>query len=67
MSPAGAAIAGDAAYDSDPNTGFPVFDTYGGSGWGQYGGTSDAAPQWAALVAIVDELFANLKFLETFC
>jgi hypothetical protein len=46
----------DVSYDSDPNTGFPVYDSYGNSSpWGQYGGTSDAAPQWAALVAIADE------------
>ena len=23
--------------------------------WGQWGGTSDAAPQWAALIAIADQ------------
>ena len=50
----------DVAYDSNPSTGFPVFDTFGGSGWSQYGGTSDAAPQWAALVAIADEGRANI-------
>jgi hypothetical protein len=48
----------DVAYDADPNTGFPVCDsyTYGTSApWIQLGGTSDAAPQWAALVAIADQ------------
>ncbi len=48
----------DVAYDADPNTGFPVYDsyTYGTSApWVQVGGTSDAAPQWAALVAITDQ------------
>jgi subtilase family serine protease len=48
----------DVAYDSDPNTGFSVYQTYGNSTsapWLQYGGTSDAAPQWAALVAIADQ------------
>ncbi len=46
----------DVAYDSNPNTGFPVYDSYGTSApWGQYGGTSDAAPQWAALTAIADQ------------
>jgi subtilase family serine protease len=46
----------DVSYDADPNTGFPVFDTYESSSpWGEFGGTSDAAPQWAALVAIADE------------
>jgi len=44
----------DVAYDADPNTGFAVYDSLaddGQSGWFQVGGTSDAAPQWAALLA----------------
>lgn len=45
----------DVAYDADPYTGFAVYDTTGGSGWGQWGGTSAGAPQWAALIAIVDQ------------
>ena len=48
----------DVSYDADPNTGFPVYDSYNNGTakpWGQWGGTSDAAPQWAALVAIADE------------
>ncbi|MEI7780492.1 MAG: fibronectin type III domain-containing protein [Planctomycetota bacterium] len=48
----------DVAYDSDPNTGFPVYDSYNNgttNPWSQYGGTSAAAPQWAALAAIVDQ------------
>ena len=48
----------DVSYDANPNTGFPVYQTYGNSSstpWLQYGGTSDAAPQWAALVAIADQ------------
>lgn len=48
----------DVAYDSNPNTGFPVYNSYGtasGKPWEQYGGTSAAAPQWAALTAIVDQ------------
>jgi hypothetical protein len=48
----------DVSYDSDPNTGFPVYQSYGnntGDPWLQYGGTSDAAPQWAALIAIADQ------------
>ncbi|HEV3115484.1 MAG TPA: S53 family peptidase [Gemmataceae bacterium] len=46
----------DVAYDADPNTGFPIYDTYGTSTpWAQYGGTSAAAPQWAALIAIADQ------------
>ena len=49
----------DVAYDGDPNTGFPVYDsvTYQGqSGWFQMGGTSAGAPQWAGLIAIANSL-----------
>jgi hypothetical protein len=47
----------DVAYDADPNTGFPVYDSYSfpTAPWQQFGGTSDAAPQWAALIAIADQ------------
>ena len=48
----------DVSYDADPNTGFPVYDSFGspaGAAWQQFGGTSDAAPQWAALIAIADQ------------
>jgi len=46
----------DVAYDSDPRTGFSVYDSYNNGSsapWSQYGGTSAAAPQWAAIAAIV--------------
>jgi subtilase family serine protease len=42
----------DVSYDSNPATGFPVYDTtaYNGqTGWFQVGGTSAASPQWAAI------------------
>jgi subtilase family serine protease len=45
----------DVSYNADPNTGFAVFDSYGSRGWGQFGGTSAGAPQWAALLAIVNQ------------
>jgi len=45
----------DVAYDANPNTGFAVYGSYGWGGWAQVGGTSDAAPQWAGLIAIVDQ------------
>jgi hypothetical protein len=48
----------DVSYDADPNTGFPVYDSYNNgtsAPWGQWGGTSDAAPQWSALLAIADQ------------
>jgi subtilase family serine protease len=47
--------APDVSYDANPYTGFAIYDTYGGSGWAQYGGTSAGAPQWAALIAIADQ------------
>jgi hypothetical protein len=63
VNPNGKRATPDVAYDSDPNTGFPVYDSYnnpppysGNYGpWEQFGGTSDAAPQWAALLAIADQ------------
>jgi subtilase family serine protease len=45
----------DVAYDADPYTGFAVYDSYGGFGWGQYGGTSAGAPQWSAILGIANE------------
>jgi len=44
----------DISYDADPNSGVPVYDSYGESGWIQVGGTSMASPQWAALAAIAN-------------
>jgi len=49
----------DVAFDGDPNTGFPVYDSItlqGQSGWFQVGGTSASAPQWGALLAIVNSM-----------
>jgi hypothetical protein len=48
----------DVAYDANPSTGFPVFDSFNNgtvTPWSQFGGTSAGAPQWAALVAIADQ------------
>ncbi len=45
----------DVAYDADPSTGFYVFNSQGGGGLTVVGGTSAGTPQWAALVAIVDQ------------
>lgn len=48
----------DVAFDADPNTGVAVYDSVadqGLVGWQVVGGTSAGAPQWAALVAIVDQ------------
>jgi hypothetical protein len=44
----------DVAYNADPNTGVSVYSTLNG-GWEQVGGTSAGAPQWSALLAIVDQ------------
>jgi subtilase family serine protease len=48
----------DVAYDADPGTGVSVYNTYDG-GWEQVGGTSAGAPQWAALVAVADQVRAT--------
>jgi len=45
----------DVSYVADPNTGLTVYDSYGSGGWAVFGGTSVGAPQWAALVALVDQ------------
>ncbi|MEN6449330.1 MAG: S53 family peptidase [Thermoguttaceae bacterium] len=48
----------DVSYDSNPSTGFSVYDSFNNgtsTPWGQWGGTSAAAPQWAALIAIADQ------------
>lgn len=41
----------DVALNSDPATGYPIY--FNGS-WSEYGGTSFAAPQWAAIFALVN-------------
>jgi hypothetical protein len=55
--PSWAAMRGvpDVAYNADPNTGVFVYDLSNG-GWFQVGGTSAGAPQWAALVALANQL-----------
>jgi hypothetical protein len=48
----------DVAYDSDPNTGVSVLDSFtqgSQAPWITVGGTSAASPQWAALIAIADQ------------
>ncbi len=46
----------DVGFDADPNSGVSVYDTYGYSGWQDVGGTSLAAPCWAGLIAIANQL-----------
>jgi subtilase family serine protease len=53
----------DVAYVGDPNTGVAVYDSIPlgkFSGWSEVGGTSVGAPQWAALIAIVNSMRAYL-------
>ncbi|MGA2796904.1 MAG: S53 family peptidase [Thermoguttaceae bacterium] len=49
----------DVSFDANPNTGFAVYDTYGYRGWYVIGGTSAGAPQWAGLIAIVNQVRAG--------
>jgi subtilase family serine protease len=54
----GARSTPDVAFDADPNTGVPVYQTqlYSSQPTLQYvGGTSLGAPSWAALIAIADQ------------
>lgn len=51
----------DVSYDADPATGFAVYDTVaysGQTGWFRVGGTSAGAPQWAAIIAVANQLRA---------
>jgi sugar lactone lactonase YvrE len=43
----------DVAADADPTTGYVIYDAANGLGWAAYGGTSAAAPLWAAVLADV--------------
>ena len=58
----------DVAFDADPNTGVPIFDSFGlynsygelqSVDWMGTGGTSLATPCWAALISIADEIRAD--------
>jgi len=47
----------DISADADPDTGYTIYYTGTGtgfSGWGPIGGTSGAAPLWAAIAALID-------------
>ena len=48
----------DVSYDADPMTGVAVYMTNMSvlGGWGVVGGTSAGAPQWAALMALVNSM-----------
>jgi hypothetical protein len=50
--------APDVAFDADPNSGVPVYDSYNGgtrTPWIQVGGTSFSSPALAAMVAIANQ------------
>ncbi len=59
----------DVSLDADPATGYPMYCTVGSScsgglgggtgGWLTVGGTSAAAPMWAAMIALTDEEAAH--------
>lgn len=59
----------DVSYNADPDTGFSVYDSTpdsnGNSGWSVVGGTSAAAPQWAALIAVANSSGNNLTGVST--
>jgi subtilase family serine protease len=44
----------DVSYHASPSNGYSIYDSYGQGGWLVVGGTSAAAPQWAALIAIAN-------------
>ncbi|HVS06635.1 MAG TPA: S53 family peptidase [Candidatus Dormibacteraeota bacterium] len=48
----------DISSDADSNTGYSVYVTYGGTGWTVVGGTSAAAPSWAAFTAVYNQYAA---------
>jgi subtilase family serine protease len=48
----------DVAFDADPNTGVPIYDSYNNGTvvpWEVIGGTSVAAPAWAGLIALANQ------------
>jgi subtilase family serine protease len=53
----------DVSLDADPATGYPVYCTAGSNctsgGWLTVGGTSAAAPMWAAMIALANEQAAK--------
>ena len=42
----------DVASDANPNSGYMIYDN---GGWQEVGGTSVAAPEWAAIIALADQ------------
>jgi subtilase family serine protease len=50
----------DVAYNADPNTGVYVYTTSSGGSWYAMNGTSGGTPQWAGLIALVNQGRASL-------
>ena len=54
----------DVSYGADPGQGYAVYDSVrvkGQAGWFRVGGTSAAAPQWSALIAIANSMRAAAR------
>ncbi len=55
----------DVAFNADPASGVAVYnslpDERGDTGWFRFGGTSAGAPQWAGLIAVINEGRTLLK------
>ncbi len=49
----------DVSADADPSSGYVVYDSYNGLNWNALGGTSAAAPLWAAVVAVIASANGN--------
>jgi len=49
----------DVSYDADANNGMAVYDSFTGTGWSRAGGTSCGTPQWAAIIAMADQVRAQ--------
>ena len=49
----------DVSADADPSTGYVVYDSVNGLGWTAIGGTSGAAPLWAAVLAVAASADGN--------
>jgi Pro-kumamolisin, activation domain/MBG domain (YGX type) len=49
----------DVSADADPSTGYVIYDSVNGLGWTAIGGTSGAAPLWAAVLAVAASADSN--------
>jgi subtilase family serine protease len=64
----GARLVPDVAFAADPNHGFPVLNSasrFSRAGWVRLGGTSAGAPQWAAIVALANQLRGRHPYLDS--